>query len=150
MLDRQPEKIDPESLRIPDFGTGRLLTLGERKSLARKNDRKLISRILQDPDTSVIRILLNNPTVTESDVVRLCSRRPIAADVLREVFRNSRWIIRYRVKMAIALNPHTPIDLSLQIIPHLHSQDLRRIYRAHDLPKDLRQSCNRRIYDKKL
>ena len=68
---------EDDAQRIPDFGVGRPLTLGERKSLARRPDRDLIARVMRDPNPDVIRILLNNPGLTESDVVRVCARRPV-------------------------------------------------------------------------
>jgi hypothetical protein len=142
-LQRDPVAEEAETQRVPDFGKGRTVTLGERKSLARRNDRELIARCLRDPHPAVIRILLGNPIVTESDVVRLCARRPVSTEVLREVFRSPRWMVRYPVKVALALNPYTPLDLSLQLAPHLQMQDLRRLVSAEDLSADLREACRR-------
>jgi hypothetical protein len=144
MLRQTPVEPDRESQRVPDFGTKRPLTLGERKALARRNDRATIVKALHDPSASVIRILLDNPALTESDVLRLCSRRPVAPEVLREVFRNWRWIVRYNVKMAIVLNPSTPVDISLQLVPHLKTQDRRRVIETPNLPKELYESCQRK------
>jgi hypothetical protein len=144
MLRPAPEEKDEEAQRVPVFGLGRPLTLGERKSLARRNDRNLIARVLRDPHPSVIRILLENPTLTEGDVVRLCSRRPTAPEIQREVFKHRRWIVRYKVKMAIVLNPYTPLNVALQIVPHLNAQDLRRVAASQDLAERLRRSCSRR------
>ena len=79
--------------RVPDYGRGRPLTLGERKSLARKPDRRMFDRVLRDPHPDVIALLLQNPRLTETDVVRLCSRRPGVAEVLSRVFA-SRWSLR--------------------------------------------------------
>jgi len=135
--------LDENCQRVPDFGFGRPLTLGERKSLARRNDHNLINRVLQDPHPSVIRILLSNPGLTESQVVRLCARRPTEPDIQREVFLHQRWIVRHAVKMAIVLNPYTPLDIALQIIPHLKKQDRRKVAAAQDLPSELRENCQR-------
>jgi hypothetical protein len=142
-LQREVVAEDAETQRIPDFGKGRPLTLGERKSLARRNDRDLIARCLRDPHPHVMRILLGNPAVTENDVVLLCARRPVSTEVLREVFRSARWMVRYQIKVALALNPFTPIDLALQIAPHLHAQDLRRLLEQSDLHEDVREACRR-------
>jgi hypothetical protein len=102
---------------VPDFGKGRPLTLGERKSLARTHDRNLLARVLRDPHPDVIRILLDNPTVVEADVVRLCAQRPARAQVLGAVFLHQRWVLRYRVRLALALNPFTPEEITLQLLP---------------------------------
>jgi hypothetical protein len=142
-LSRFPDQDDPAAQRVPDFGKGRTVTLGERKSLARRHDRELIARILRDPHPHVIRILLGNPAVIEADIVRLCASRPVLGDVLREVFRSPRWIVRYQVKTALLLNPYTPLDIALQIAPHMTAQDLRRAIAATDLGEDLQEACRR-------
>src|SRR5689334_5297995 len=126
-LRRDPVSEEAETQRIPDFGKGRTLSLGERKSLARRNDRDLLARVLRDPHPDVIRIVLGNPGLTENDIVRLCARRPVSTEVLREVFRSPRWIVRYPVKLAIVLNPYTPLDISLQLAPHLTAPDRGRV-----------------------
>jgi hypothetical protein len=133
-----------DALRVPDFGMGRPVTLGERKSLARGHDRELIARVLRDPHPAVMRILLGNPRLTENDVLRLCARRPVACDVLREVFTNARWIVRYPIKLALVLNPYTPLDIGLQLIPLLHEQDVRRVREAADLSPELHSACRER------
>ena len=140
---RDPIAEAAETQRIPDFGRGRTLSLGERKSIARRNDRNLIARVLRDPHPDVIRILLGNPGLTEADVVRLCARRPVSTEVVREVFRSPRWIVRYPVKVAIVLNPHTPLDVALQIAPHLTAPDSKRVETAEDLADELREACRR-------
>ena len=59
---------------------GRPLTLGERKSLAKKPDRDLLERLLADPHPDFIRGVLRNPRLTEDDVVRFVARVPSRAD----------------------------------------------------------------------
>lgn len=142
-LTRTVTTEEAETQRVPDFGTGRTVTLGERKSLARSHDRELIARCLRDPHPHVVRILLGNPILTETDVVRLCARRPASTEVLREVFRSPRWVVRYPVKVALALNPYTPVDIGLQLAPLLQAQDLRRLSLANDVSEELREACRR-------
>jgi len=142
-LRNDPVTEAAETQRIPDFGRGRTLSLGERKSIARKNDRNLIARALRDPHPDVIRILLGNPALTEPDVVRLCARRPVSTEVLREVFKSPRWIVRYPIKVAMVLNPYTPLDVALQLAPHLTAPDSRRVLEAEDLADELREACRR-------
>jgi len=129
--------------KVPDFGQGRPLTLGERKALARRNDRNLVARALRDPHPDVVRILLGNPYVTELDVVRLCARRPVPATILLEVFRTPKWIVRYRVRKALVLNPATPVDIALQLSSHLTTQDARLAASFEDLHPMVRAQCRR-------
>jgi hypothetical protein len=99
------EPLRVEEGRVPDYGKGRPLTLGERKSLARRPNRKVLERVLADPHPAVIRNLLANPKLTEMDVLKLVSRRPLMPEVLREVYHDRRWGRRYRIKVALVRNP---------------------------------------------
>lgn len=134
---------DDQAPPVPDFGKGRPLTLGERKSLARRRDRNVIARVMRDPHPDVIRILLGNPALTEADVVRLCALRPVAVAVLREVFRQPRWVVRYGVRIALVKNPATPLDVALAIVPTLRAQDARDIAASPELDPSLRRAAAR-------
>ncbi len=140
-LEADQEETPARERDVPDFGKGRPLTLGERKSLARTHDRTLLARVLRDPHPDVIKILLDNPAVVEADVVRLCALRPSRPDVLNEVFLHQRWVLRYRVRLALALNPFTPEEVTLQILPHLSPADLREVRSSSQISARVREAC---------
>jgi hypothetical protein len=131
LLDAPPGALEPKppEPERPIAPRGRPLTLGERKSLARTRRRDLIQRLLVDPDAQVIRVLLGNPHLTENDVLAIASRRPTRQEVLRVVFESG-WLARYAVKRALVLNPYTPGELAVRLLPTLVLSDLRAI--AHD------------------
>lgn len=134
---------DEELERIPDFGRGRPLALGERKSLARRRDRQLLARVLRDPHPDVIRVLLGNPALTQDDVVRLVARRPIRADVLREVASCVRWIARHDVRAALLKNPYAPLELALPLLPLATSTELAELATSPELSVSLRSIAAR-------
>ncbi len=138
------DEEEGRALPVPDFGKGRPLTLGERKSLARGRDRRLLQRALRDPDPTVMRILLKNPALTEDDIVRLCARRPAAPSVLATVFRSTKWIVRPRVRMALVQNPHLAESLALQIVPLLSPYDAKRVALSSQLSEALLAACRAR------
>jgi hypothetical protein len=127
--------------RVPDFGRGRPLTLGERKSLARTHDRSLIQRVVRDPHPDVVRILLDNPSLTEEDVVRICAARPNHSSVLQTVYRHRRWVVQYRPRNAIVRNPDTPLDTALLLAPLLRKSELKEAATSSELTPVLRLSC---------
>jgi hypothetical protein len=131
----------PDEDRIPDYGRGRALTLGERKSLARKPDRQLTERLLRDPHPDVIRQLLSNPKLTEEDVVSLAARRPCRPDVLQEIARTPRWTHRPRVRMALVLNPDTPLPAATPLLGLLIRQELRLVASSTTVSATIRTLC---------
>ncbi len=147
-LVRQPLSIaptrevpEPDEDRIPDYGRGRVLTLGERKSLARKPDRQMTERLLRDPHPDVIRQLLSNPRLTEEDVLSLAARRPCRPDVLMQIARTPRWTHRPRIRMALVLNPDTPLDVTAPLVGLFVRQELRLVATSTTVAPALRALC---------
>lgn len=144
LLDARPaSERDPRASAVPDFGRERPLTLGERKSLARTHDRLLLSRVVRDPHPDVMRILLGNSSLTELDVLRAASARPVSSEVLREIFTSARWIKRPAVQSALVLNPYCPRDVALFLVPQLSRSDARRALDVSGLDRMVRLACLR-------
>jgi len=131
----------PREERQPDYGRGRPLTLGERKSLARRPDRSMMDRLFSDPHPDVIRGLLRNPRVTEDDVVRLAARRPGRAEILTEVARSPKWVHRTRVRLTLLLNPSTPLEIAAPITGLLVRQELKLVAEATHVADGVRALC---------
>jgi len=103
--------------------------LGVRRSLARRSDIGLIERLLGDPDPAVVANLLNNPRVTELEVVRMAARSPVREEVLAAIARHPRWGIRHRVRVTLAHNPGTPTGITLGLLHLLLDQELAELAR---------------------
>jgi hypothetical protein len=138
---RAPPPASSAESRVPDYGTGRTLTLGERRALARRPTRKAMEKLFADPHPMVIRTLLDNPKVVEDDVVRLAARRPAEPDVLAEIARSPRWAHRVKVRMAIVLNPDTPVELSIPLLALLVRPELVLVSGASSLTPTLRAAA---------
>jgi hypothetical protein len=127
--------------KVPDDGKGRPLTLGERKSLARRPDRETMQRLLADPHPAVIHRLLRNPRVLEDDVVRLAAKRPGRSDVLAEIARSTKWVHRPRVRMALVMNPATPAEMAARIVGLLLRPELQLVAGSPGVPAPVRAVC---------
>jgi hypothetical protein len=151
-LVRQPVSVaptrevpEPEEDRVPDYGRGRPLTLGERKALARKPDRAMTERLLRDPHPDVIRQLLANPRLTEDDVLALAARRPCRPDVLTEIARAPKWSQRTRIRMALVLNPDTPSAIAAPLTGLLLRHELRLVSETSTVPPAVRALCHEHL-----
>jgi hypothetical protein len=122
-------------------GRGRPLTLGERKSLARRPDRDTMQRLLADPHPDVIRSLLRNPRITEDDVVRLAAKRPGRSDVLAEIARSTKWSHRPRVRVAVVMNPASRPEIAARIAGLLLRPELALVAGSPAVPASVRALC---------
>jgi hypothetical protein len=124
--------------KVPDYGTGRELTVGERKSLARRPTRLQIDRLLLDPHPLVLEQLFQCPALTEDDILRIATRRPARLTALELLVTSSRWMARRRVRMSLILNPGTPHALALPLVSTCPRDDLLLIIGTTNLSKTLR------------
>jgi hypothetical protein len=109
--------VRPSIVATEDFNPAlnRDLTVGERRSLARRPHRGKIDRLLKDPHPLVLRQLLGNPTLIENDVVALAAQRPAREAALRTIAEFPDWIIRTRVRMAVISNPLSPSGIAVPL-----------------------------------
>jgi len=127
-----------EELRVPDYGKGRELTLGERKSLARRPDRRAFEKLCLDPHPQVLRHLLENPMMVEEDAIRIATMRPARREALQELVRSARWMARPRVRLSIILNPGSPPEIAIPLLAVCNREELRDVLQSTDTSMVLR------------
>lgn len=129
---------DPDEARVPDYGRGRPLTLGERRALARKPDRRDFDKLLRDPHPMVMANLLANPRLTAADLVRVCARRQTPPEILSAIARHPRWSRERRIRMALILNPTTPSEIAVPFVSLLNRAELRVVAEVTTTPDVVR------------
>jgi len=140
----RPDGVNDKLMLAPERRVeprGRVLTLGERKSLARTTRRDLIMHLVRDPHPDVIDILLENPHVTERDVATIAARRPAAPALFVKVAAHRRWRVRYPVRLTLVLNPYTPLHLAMRLCTNLRPADLRQVAVDPSLDELLRRQA---------
>jgi hypothetical protein len=138
------ERVVLESSRgVPKHPSGQLFTLGERKAMAAKPTREGLGMLLTDPHPAVIRRLLQNPRLTENDVVALAARRPNAPLVLRELALCTRFATSPRLRRALAANPSCPDDVAIRLTVLLGAADARFLLAREDLSPERREAAAR-------
>jgi hypothetical protein len=131
----------PDAAPVPDYGGGRELTVGERRSLARAPTRRAFDKLVSDPHPLVIRQLLENPRLTEDDVVRIAARRPVRPEAVQAIARSERWLKRPRVRLAILLNPGSPPSVAMPLLAACTRTELLEIVHGADTSKVLRATA---------
>ncbi len=104
----------------------RALTLGERRALSRSRDIDLLIRLAHDQDPRVIQQLLENPRLTEREVIIIASRRPTHEHVLEAVLR-SRFGTSRRVRRSIAHNPYASVAQAVRALASLTRGELEQV-----------------------
>lgn len=135
----------PGEAPVPDYGAGRELTVGERRSLARRSPREQIDRLLSDPNPMVLKELLRNPRLTEDDLVRLAARRPARVPVLLTLLRAPRWLKSERLRLSVLFNPGAPDYITVPMTALCSRRHLREIIDSPQLSSPTRMVALERL-----
>jgi hypothetical protein len=140
LLPLPPHKLAVLSKDRVEYAEGRL-TLGERKSLARRPDRNLLCRMVADTEPDVVAILLDNPRMTEREAVTIAARRPTTIGALTHVAQHPRWMAMPEVQLALCSNPYAPAHFAALLGPMLRTALLRGLSTDPRLHPVAREAC---------
>lgn len=142
-----PHQSLAEGQELPEvrMPQDREVTLGERRMIAAGPERRMLERLLMDPDPLVIRKLLDNPQIRLEDVQVVATRRPSTPQLLQEVVFHPRWFSRFEARQAVVRNPYADTGLVLKLLPTLGIKALRRIANSGDLHDVVQQSAQRLV-----
>ena len=124
------------------------LALSERCSVAELSGRGVIAALRKNPEAAVLRALLRNRLVIESDAVFIAStsRDP---DLLVALLSTPVWSFRVAVRSAVARNRWTPPEEAVALFAEIPLDDLREICREPGRPVSLlfhaRQALSERV-----
>jgi len=124
-------------LRLPK------LTLGEKIGLARRTHRVLYGPLVATGEGPVVVALLENPRLTETDVVNFLNSGNPHPIVFSAVLRSPRWAPRRGIRMAMARNRTTPLPVALSALAELGPGELKGLAQDPGLPKGVRDGVLR-------
>ena len=119
------------------------ITLGQRRALSKSGVKDILDRLLSDPDPMVIGNILNNPRITEREVLKIASKRPNSPRLLKLLACHRRWSKRYNVLKAIALNPYTQPRISIALLEELLMQDVRLVSTDNTVHPQVRHAARK-------
>ena len=80
-----------------------------------------------DSERQVAESALVNPRLREDDLVTALRRDDVAPALVEAAVGSPRWSATYAVRLALVLQPRTPLAIALQQISALVPRDLRRV-----------------------
>ncbi len=138
-----PESSGPPSTddRAVSDGSGKELSVGERRSLARRPTRRQLERLLADPHPLVLETLFQCPTLTEADVLRVITKRPARLSAIEKLCDSPRWLSRPSIRMALIQNPGSPQNIALPLLATCLREDLVSVLASTNLDPIIRNAA---------
>jgi hypothetical protein len=83
-----------------------------------------------------------NPALTEDLALSLLSRPDLSAEVLQTLSKNGHVLKLRKVKLALAVHPHTPRQVSVPLIRQFYTFDLMNIALTPSVPADVKVAAD--------
>ena len=103
------------------------MRLGDRVTLGRLATPALLPALLADTERRVTESALVNPRLREEDLVAALRRDDVRLPLVESAVASPRWASSYAVRLALVLQPRTPLPLALLQVSSLVPRDLRRV-----------------------
>jgi len=115
------------------------LPLGQKITLARRGPARVAGALLADGHAKVIPVALDNPNVTEAQVLKVLSREKLPTALIPAISHHRKWSVSYNVRLALVRQPSSPLATILAYLPEITVSDLRELAAPGIVPENLRK-----------
>lgn len=126
------------------------LALGEKISLARQASARVVSALLLEGHRKVVAPALDNPRLTESQILKVLSKEKIAPPVIIAICHHAKWSSRATVRMALVRHRQTPLDAAAKFLRLMTNAELQTIAALRSMSSALRLQLEAELDRRKL
>ena len=144
--ERDSESDEEESGNL--YAAVQKMSVMQKIKLARIGGKEARSMLIKDRNRMVCTSVLGSPKLTETEVVTYAQNRSMGDELLRIISNNREWTKNYQIKLALTMNPKTPIPQAVKFLNYLQDKDLRNLMKSKDVPSNISAHA-RRLLTKK-
>jgi hypothetical protein len=115
------------------------ISLGQKITLARRGPARVAGALLADGHPQVLSVVLDNPFLTEAQVLKVLAQGKIPTSVVLAVIHHRKWSSSYNIRIALVRHPSAPLAAILSYLPQLTVSDLRDLAAPGIVPENLRR-----------
>ena len=119
------------------------LTPGQKVALATKGNKEARKILIRDRNKAVAAAALQNPRITEQEIVAAAQSKAISEEVVRLIAENPEYIAVYSIKLALVNNPKTPLGVAMRLLPYLRQPDIKNVSTSRGIPSALVNQAKR-------
>ena len=97
----------------------------------------------------VLKALLDNPALTERQLLVLLSRKDLSREILSRIAQNREWMNSYAAKLAVVKHPRTPRHISFSLLKFIYLFDLLGVAMSPGVPAELKRLAEEGILAQK-
>jgi len=116
----------------------KMITAGERLTLARRASGRIAGALLTDADEKIMRAAFENGRLTEVLVIRAILRPEASAALVQTASQHAKWSYRRDIQLALLRTEHLSLARALAFSRELSAAHLADILRTSRLPSQIK------------
>jgi hypothetical protein len=104
--------------------------------------------LIRDSNKVVARAVIQSPKLSDHEIEMIAAMKDVGEEVLRLIAANRKFRKTYVVIRALVNNPRTPLDVGLQLVPHINDRDLKWLVVNRDVSEIIRRTAGKTIQRK--
>ena len=112
----------------------REMTVAQRVKLALRGNKDARMILLHDSNKLIRRLVMNNPRISEEELLMLAKDRNTDEEILRTIADHRDWMKVYALRAALVENAKTPAPKALQLLVTLGDREIARLAKSKNVP----------------
>jgi hypothetical protein len=137
LVDAEPDNERRKTL-LQQIST---MTVSQRVKFAMKGGSEARRTLIRDTNKVVQRAVLQSPRLTDQEVESFASMTNLTDEILRLIGKNRNFRKNYNVVRNLLNNGKAPLDISLNLLPMINPQDLKKLSMNKNIPETLRATA---------
>ncbi len=121
------------------------MSIGAKVKLATTGNMEVRKILIKDPRRLIAIAVLGNAKITEKEIVGIASDNAVSIDIISHIANTKSLTRNYRVKLALVMNPKTPLRVAMQFLELLRMNDIKKVAKSRDVPNALKMKALKKV-----
>jgi hypothetical protein len=121
----------------------REMSVGHKVKLAFNGNKDVRTILLRDSNKIIPRFVLQNPRITEEEILMLAKDRNADDEILRQIAEKREWTQIYAVRAALVENARTPLAKAVSLLQTLGEREIARLAKSKSVPNAIAVQARR-------
>ncbi|HYE25777.1 MAG TPA: hypothetical protein VEG32_11330 [Clostridia bacterium] len=123
---------------------------GERMTLAKQGSTRVAAALLRDVEERVSGTALNNPRMTEAEIVNSLRNDRHPAHLVDAICRDSKWSLRVEIQAVLLLSPHISLVNAMKIADRLPFSKVESLMQNSRIQPKIKDYLAARLFTNRL
>ena len=124
----------------------RTMSVAEKVKLALRGNKDARAILLHDTNRIIPRFVMQNPRLTEEEVLMLAKDRNTDEEILRTIADSREWTKIYAIRASLVENARTPAGKALSLLTTLDERDITKLAKSKQVPSVISVQARRIIF----